>query len=231
MSCSWTSDGVAESCGSCSDRNQVPDFEEVSSPVLSIPFWIEDPNFCGEQDGFACKCGLRLGQRVAFQGVDLGRRFVSCPKVDDSMCGFMVWIDPEHSMYVKTGLERLWSLFNEEQQKQSDFVSQEREDKELAQLAIWKKEQELMQMQHELACAHDLQRALELCKKSEEEQAAIEWKLADSIAKMEAMQNMSKQKEDKGKSIIMLCFGIILALSFMVFLLHSSKSCHCHCQM
>lgn len=45
-----------------------------------VPLAIEDPEFCGieTESNFSCFCGFLPVRKVAYEGVNTGRRFICC---------------------------------------------------------------------------------------------------------------------------------------------------------
>ncbi|KQK18888.1 hypothetical protein BRADI_1g45275v3 [Brachypodium distachyon] len=111
-----------------------PDSEESS-----------EVSFPGEWE--LCEHGLTPFKRVAFEGVNTGRRFLTCPYEDERMCDWMCWVDDEHNEVLKNALDRLWWLLEDEKRKSSDQLA----EKDWALGARYMAEKDKMELEKELA--------------------------------------------------------------------------------
>ena len=54
-----------------------------------------------------CRCGMTPRCRVAFEGTDLGRRFLGC-NLERVKCSFVYWYDPPHPLLLQCSIMALW---------------------------------------------------------------------------------------------------------------------------
>jgi len=54
-----------------------------------------------------CRCGLTPCCRVAFEGTNLGRRFLGC-NYERAKCSFVHWFDPPHPLLLQHSIMALW---------------------------------------------------------------------------------------------------------------------------
>uniref|UniRef100_A0A8I6WJB9 Zinc finger GRF-type domain-containing protein n=1 Tax=Hordeum vulgare subsp. vulgare TaxID=112509 RepID=A0A8I6WJB9_HORVV len=75
---------------------------------------------CVEWTGLATDLSARCEHQaicekyVAFQSVDSGRRFLGCAQKEGPKCGYVEWVDPEWPPQLKTTLDRMWDMYEDE---------------------------------------------------------------------------------------------------------------------
>ncbi|KAI5012435.1 hypothetical protein ZWY2020_024569 [Hordeum vulgare] len=77
---------------------------------------IEDEDYMGIEISALDVCSehrLPSEHRVAFEGFEIGRRFLVCAEPQPHNCGFVGWVDPEWPPTIQNALLKLWELLED----------------------------------------------------------------------------------------------------------------------
>jgi hypothetical protein len=85
-----------------------------------VPMEIQDIEHCGIEVDSKIKCfhGDDPIKKVAFEGVDTGRRFIACKNAKP--CKFRIWYEPEWPATLQRALQQLWGMVQTNQKKNEE---------------------------------------------------------------------------------------------------------------
>ncbi|XP_040253377.1 uncharacterized protein [Aegilops tauschii subsp. strangulata] len=66
---------------------------------------------------FRCGHGSLCEKHVAFESVDIGRRFLACAHKEVPKCRYVEWVDPEWPDALEMSLASIWTMYEEEKKQ------------------------------------------------------------------------------------------------------------------
>ncbi|KAM3206856.1 hypothetical protein ACQJBY_062181 [Aegilops geniculata] len=78
-----------------------------------VLFSVEDPDYQGLELETMSPCekhGKASERLVAFEGTDIGRRFLACAEPEGHNCGFVEWVDHQWPPTMQNALLKLWAM-------------------------------------------------------------------------------------------------------------------------
>ncbi|KQK11058.1 hypothetical protein BRADI_2g57850v3 [Brachypodium distachyon] len=88
------------------------------------PDRIRDPDYNGKETTMEmkCWCELPVCRYVAFEGMNLGRKFLGCPLEHEKRCAFVRWVDHVWCPRLKRSIQQLWWMLQEKDLEKENAI-------------------------------------------------------------------------------------------------------------